>query len=126
MYVFIVVPPQLNVDIPSSYELIALKIGMSLNITVNILANPAPTIQWVFRRNDSTDSVIMSHSSSNGFEFTSHIFIQAINKTQFGSYIVIATNTIGSYNKIFSVIEQGKLYLFSYCKIFCVLLMYFL
>lgn len=99
---------------------------MSLNITVNILANPAPTIQWVFRRNDSTDSVIKSHNSSNGFEFTSHIFIQAINKTQFGSYTVIATNNIGSFNKTFSGIEQGKLYLFSYCFIFCVLLMYFL
>jgi hypothetical protein len=116
----------LNIDIPSSYELIALTIGISLNITVNILANPAPTIQWVFRRNYSTESVIMSHSSSNGFEFTTHIFIHAINKTQFGSYIVIATNTIGSYNKTFSVIEQGNLYLSSYCKIFCVLLMYFL
>ena len=117
-YAFIVVPPQLNIDIPSSYELIALTIGMSLNITVNILANPGPTIQWVFRRNDSTDSVIKSHSSSNGFEFTSHIFIQEINKTQFGSYIVIATTNIGSFNKTFSVIEQGKLYLFSYCFIF--------
>ena len=91
---------------------------MSLNITVNILANPAPTIQWVIRRNQSIDSGLMSRSSSNGFEFTLHIFIQAINKTQFGSYIVIATNTIGSYNKTFSVIEQGKLYLSSYCKYF--------
>ena len=125
-YAFIVVPPQLNIDIPSSYELIALTIGMSLNITVNILANPGPTIQWVFRRNDSTDSAIMSHSSSNGFEFTSYIFMQAINKTEFGSYSFIATNTIGRYDKTFSVIEQGKLYLFSYCKICCVLLMYFL
>ena len=89
LYVFIVVQPQLNIDIPSSYELITLKIGMSLNI----LANQAPTIQWVFRRNDSTDSVTKSHISSNGFEFTSHIFIQTINKIQFGSYIVIATNT---------------------------------
>ena len=121
LYVFFVVPPQLNIDIPSSYELIALTIGISLNITVNILANPAPTIQWVFRRNYSTESVIMSHSSSNGFEFTTHIFIHATNKTRFGSYIVI-----GSYNKTFSVIEQGNLYLSSYCKICCVLLMYFL
>lgn len=106
MYVFIIVQPQLNIDIPSSYELIGLEIGMSLNITDDLLANPAPTIQWMFRRNHSTDSVIKSHSS---FEFTSHIIIQAINKTQFGSYIVIATNTIGSFNKTFSVIEQGKL-----------------
>jgi len=97
-----------------------------LGITVNLLANPAPTIQWVFRKNDSIDNVIMSYISSNGFEFTSHIFIQAINKTQFGSYIVTATNNIGSLNKTFSVIEQGKYYLFSYWFIFCVLLMYFL
>ena len=126
MFFFILVQPELNIDIPSSHELIDLKTGMSLGITVNLLANPAPTIQWVFRKNDSIDNIIMSYMSSNGFEFTSHIFIQAIHKTQFGSYIIIATNNIGSFNKTFSVIEQGKLYLFSYCFIFCVHLMYFL
>ena len=78
-----------------------------LNITVNLLANPAPTIQWVFRKNDSIDSIIKSYSSSNGFEFTSNIFIQEINKTQLGSYIVIATN-IGRFSWNFSVNQKGK------------------
>jgi hypothetical protein len=81
---------------------------MFLGITVNLLANPAPSIQLAFRRNYLIDYVIKSHSSSNGFEFTSHIFMPAINKTQFGSYIVIATNNIGSFNKTLYVIEQGK------------------
>jgi hypothetical protein len=81
-------------------------------------------MQWVFRRNDYIDKVIKSCIRSNGFEFTSYIFIQAINKTQFGSYIVIATNNIGSFNQTFSVIEHGKLYLFSYSFILCVLFVY--
>ena len=126
LIVFILVQPQLNIDIPSSHELIGLKNGMSLGITVNLLANPSPFIQWIFRRSDSIDKVIKSYMSLNGFEYTSHIFIQAINMTQFGSYTVIATNTIGSFNKTFSVIEQRKYYLFSYWFIFCSLLVYFL
>jgi len=114
LFVFILVQPQLNIDIPSSHALIGLKNGMSLGITVMLLANPAPFIQWTFRRNDYIDKVIKSYMSANGIEYTSHIFIQAINKTQFGSYTFIATNTIGSFNKTFSVIEQRKYYLFSY------------
>ena len=111
LFVFILVQPQLNIDIPSSHELIGLKNGMSLVIAVNLLANPAPFMQWIFRRNDS--KVIKSYMSSNGIEYTSHIFIQAINKTQFGSYTFIATNNIRSFNKTFSVIHQGKYCLFS-------------
>jgi hypothetical protein len=113
LFVFILVQPQLNIDIPSSHELIGLKNGMSLVIAVNLLANPAPFMQWIFRRNDSIDKVIKSYMSSNGIEYTSHIFIQAINKTQFGSYTFIATNNIRSFNKTFSVIHQGKYCLFS-------------
>jgi hypothetical protein len=84
----------LNVDIRSSHEIIGLPDGTSLNITVNILANPTPTMQWVIRKNDSIDNIIKSNSSSNGFEYKSNILIQEINKTQFGTYIVIATNNI--------------------------------
>ena len=98
----------MNVDIPSSHEIIGLQNGTSLNTTVNLLANPAPTIQWVFRKNDSIDNIIKSYSSSNGFEFTSNIFIQEINKTQLGSYIVIATNNIGRFSRKFSVNQKGK------------------
>ena len=112
VFLFILVEPHLNVDIPSSHEIIGLQNGTSLNITVNLLANPAPTIQWVFRKNDSIDNIIKSYSSSNGFEFTSNIFIQVINKTQIGSYIVIATNNIGRFSRKFSVNQKGK-YLFS-------------
>ena len=54
-FLCILVEPLLNVDIPSSHEIIGLQNGTSLNITVSLLANPAPTIQWVFRKNDSTD-----------------------------------------------------------------------
>ena len=126
LFVFILVQLQLNIDIPSSHELIGLKNGMALGITVNLVANPSPFIQCIFRRNDSIDKVIKSFMSSNGFEYTSHIFIQAIKKTQFGSYTVITTNNIGSFNETFSVIEQGKCYLFCYCFIFCVLPVHFL
>ena len=107
-FVFILVEPHLNVDIPSSHEIIGLQNGTSLNITVNLLANPAPTIQWVFRKNDYIDNIIKSYSSSNRFEFTSNMFIQEINKTQLGSYIVIATNNIGRFSRIFSVNQKGK------------------
>jgi hypothetical protein len=103
----ILVQPHLNVDIPSSNEIIGLQDGTSLNITVNLLANPAPTIQWVFRKNDSIDNIIKSYSSSKGFEYKSNICIQEINKTQFGSYIVIATNNIGRFNRKFSVNQKG-------------------
>jgi hypothetical protein len=64
VFLFILVEPHLNVDIPSSHEIIGLQNGTSLNITVNLLANPAPTIQWVFRKNDSIDNIIQSYSSS--------------------------------------------------------------
>ena len=93
-FLFILVQPHLNVDIRSSHEIIGLPDGTSLNITVNILANPTPTMQWVIRKNDSIDNIIKSNSNSNGFEYKSNIFIQEINKTQFGTYIVIATNNI--------------------------------
>ena len=109
---FILVQPHLNVDIPSSHEIIDLQNGTSLNITVNLLANPAPTIQWVFRKNDSIDNIIKSYSSSNGFEYKSNIFIQEIKKTQFGTYIVIATNHIGRFNRKVSVNQKGKYYIF--------------
>ena len=113
VFLFILVEPQLNIDIPSSHEIIGLQNGTSLNITVNLLANPAPTIQWVFRKNDSIDNIIKSYSSSNGFEFTSNIFIQEINKTQLGSYIVIATNNIGRFSRTFSVNQKGKYFFFN-------------
>ena len=93
-FLFISVQPHLIVDIPSSHEITGLQDGTLLNITVNLLANPAPTMQWVFRKNDSIDNSITSNSNSNGFEYRSNIFIQEISKTQFGSYIVIATNNI--------------------------------
>jgi hypothetical protein len=69
-------------------------------------------MQWVFRKNDSIDNSITSNSNSNGFEYKSNIYIQEINKTQFGSYIVIATNNIGRFNKTFSVNQKGKYYIF--------------
>ena len=106
-FLFNLVQPHLNVDIPSSHEIIGLQNGTSLNITVNLLDNPAPTIQCVFRKNDSIDNIITSYSSSNGFEYKSNIFIQEINKTQFGTYIVIATNNIGRFNRKFSVNQKG-------------------
>lgn len=112
-FLSILVEPLLNVDIPSSHEIIGLQNGTSLNITVSLLANPAPTIQWIFRKNDSIDNIIKSYIRSNGFEFTSNIFIQEINKTQFGSYIVFARNNIGSFNRRFSVNEKGNYYMYA-------------
>ena len=112
-FLCILVEPHLNMDIPSSHEIIGLQNGTSLNITVSLLANPPPTIQWIFRKDDSIDNIIKSYILSNGFEFTSNIFIQEINKTQFGSYIVIATNNIGSFNRKFSVNKKGNYYIYS-------------
>jgi hypothetical protein len=111
-FFFILVQTHLNVDIPSSHEIIGLQNGTFLNITVNLLPNPAPTIQWVFRKNDSIDNIIKSYSSSNGFEYKSNIFIQEIKKTQFGTYIVIATNNIGRFNRNVSVNQKVKYYIF--------------
>ena len=116
-FLFMLGQPHLNVDIPSSHEIIGLQNGTSLNITVSLLANPAPTIQWIFRTNDSIDNIIKSYIRSNGFEFTSNIFIQEINKTQFGTYIVIATNNIGRFNRIFSVNQKGKYYIYMFFNV---------
>jgi hypothetical protein len=116
-FLFISVQPHLIVDIPSSHEITGLQDGTSLNITVNLLANPTPTMQWVFRKNDSIDNIITSNSNSNGFEYKSNIFIQEINKTQFGSYIVIATNNIGRFNKTFSVNQKGKYYIYFFFNV---------
>jgi len=108
---FILVEPRLNVENPSSSELIGLKNGTSLNITVNLISSPLPTyIQWIFRQEDDIDNVIKSYNSSKGFTYTSYIFIQTINSTQFGYYIVIATNSIGSFRRTFTVIQKGKYY----------------
>ena len=109
--VLILVEPRLNVDIPSSSELIALQNGTSLNITVNFIANPFPTyIKWIFRQEDDIENVIKSYNSSRGFTYTSYIFIQTMNSSQFGYYIVIATNNIGSFKRTFTVIQKGKYY----------------
>jgi len=109
LLLFILVEPRLNVENPSSSELIGLKNGTSLNITVNLISSPLPTyIQWIFRQEDDIDNVIKSYNSSKGFTYTSYIFIQTINSTQFGYYIVIATNSIGSFRRTFTVIQKGK------------------
>ena len=113
LLLFILVEPHLNVDIPSSSELIGLQNGTSLNITVNLISSPLPTyIQWIFRQEDDIDNVIKSYNSSKGFTCTSYIFIQTINSTQFGYYIVIATNSIGSFRRTFTVIQKGKYYFY--------------
>jgi hypothetical protein len=99
------------VNIPGSTELIGMQNGTSLNITVNLISSPLPTyIQWIFRQEDDIDNVIKSYNSSRGFTYTSYIFIQTINSTQFGYYIVIATNNIGSFKRTFTVIQKGKYY----------------
>ena len=117
-FLFILVQPHLNVDIRSSHEIIGLQDGTSLNITINLLANPTPTMQWVIRKNDSIDNIIKSNSNSNGFEYKSNISIQEITKTQFGTYIVIATNNIGRFNRTFSVNQKGKYYIYIYFNVF--------
>ena len=120
LLLFILVEPRLNVNFPSSSELIGLQNGTSLNITVNLIANPRPTyIQWIFRKNDSIDSVIKSYNSSKGFTYTSNIFIQTINSTQFGYYIVIVTNSICSFRRTFTVIQKGKYYFYTCLLIMC-------
>jgi len=111
LFLFISVQPRLNDDIPSSDELIRLNIGMSLNLTVNLISNPTPTIQWIFRRKGFIDQTLQPHSNSNGYKYTSTIYIQTINSTQYGSYIVSATNDIGNFSTAFSVIHPGKYYL---------------
>ena len=113
LLLFILVEPRLNVDIPSSSELIGLQNGTSLNITINLISSPLPTyIQWIFRQEDDIDNVIKSYNSSKGFTYTSYIFIWTINSTQFGYYISIATNNIGSFRRAFTVIQKGKYYFY--------------
>jgi hypothetical protein len=119
LFLFISVQPRLNDDIPSSYKLIRLNIGMSLNLTVNLISNPTPTTQWILRRKGLIDQTLQPHSNSNGYQYTSTIYIQTINSTQYGSYIVSATNDIGNFSTAFSVIQPGRymLYLYMYCFI---------
>ena len=121
LFLFISVQPRLNDDIPSSDELIRLSIGMSLNLTVNFISNPTPTTQWILRRKGFIDQTLQPHSNSNGYQYTStiYIYIQTINSTQYGSYIVSATNDIGNFSTAFSVIQPGRyrLYLYMYCFI---------
>jgi hypothetical protein len=119
LFLFISVQPRLNDDIPSSYELIRLNIGMSLNLTVNLISNPTPTTQWILRRKGLIDQTLQPHSNSNGYQYMSTIFIQTINSTQYGSYIVSATNDIGNFSTAFSVIQPGRYicYLYKYCFI---------
>jgi hypothetical protein len=111
LFLFISVQPRLNDDIPSSDEVIRLKIGMFLNLTVNLISNPTPTTQWIFRRKGFIDQTLQPHSYSNGYKYTSTIYIQTINSTQYGSYIVSATNGIGNFSTAFSVIQPGRYYL---------------
>ena len=115
LFLFISVQPRLNDDIPSSDELIRLSIGMSLNLTVNLISNPTPTTQ----RKGFIDQTLQPHSNSNGYQYTSTIYIQTINSTQYGSYIVSATNDIGNFSTAFSVIQPGRyiFYLYMYCFI---------
>ena len=119
LFLFISVQPRLNDDIPSSYKLIRLNIGMSLNLTVNLISTPTPTTQWILRRKGLIDQTLQPHSNSNGYQYTSTIYIQTINSTQYGSYIVSATNDIGNFSTAFSVIQPGRymLYLYMYCFI---------
>jgi hypothetical protein len=119
IFLFISVQPQLNDDIPSSDELIRLNIGMSLNLTVNLISNPTPSTQWILRRKGFIDQTLQPHSNSNGYQYTSAIYVQTINSTQYGSYIVSATNDIGNFSTAFSVIQAGKymFYLYKYCFI---------
>ena len=119
LFLFISVQPRLNDDIPSSYELIRLNIDISLNLTVNLISNPTPTTQWILRRKGLIDQTLQPHSNSNGYQYTSTIYIQTINSTQYGSYIVSATNDIGNFSTAFSVIQPGRymLYLYMYCFI---------
>jgi hypothetical protein len=107
LFLFISVQPRLNDDIPSSDELIRLSIGMSLNLTVNLISNPTPTTQWILRRKGFIDQTLQPHNNSNGYQYTStiYIYIQTINSTQYGSYIVSATNDIGNFSTAFSVIQ---------------------
>jgi hypothetical protein len=119
LFLFISVQPRLNDDIPSSYELIRLNIGMSLNLTVNLISNPTPTTQWILRRKGLIDQTLQPHSNSNGYQYTSTIYIQTIYSAQYGSYIVSATNDIGNFSTAFSVIQPGRymFYLYMYCFI---------
>ena len=119
LLLFISVQPRLNDDIPSSDELIRLNIGKSLNLTVNLISKPTPSIQWILRRKGFIDQTLKPHSNSNGYQYTSTIYIQTINSTQYGSYIVSATNDIGNFSTVFSVIQPGRyiLYLYMYCFI---------
>jgi hypothetical protein len=86
-FLFISVQPRLNDDIPSSDEVIRLKIGMFLNLTVNLISNPTPTTQWIFRRKGFIDQTLQPHSNSNGYKYTSTIYIQTINSTQYGGWL---------------------------------------
>ena len=110
-FLFISAQPRLNDDIPSSDEVIRLKIGMSLNLTVNLISIPTPTTQWTLRRKGFIDQTLQPHSNSNGYKYASTIYIQTINSTQFGSYIVSATNDIGNFSRAFYVIQPGRYYL---------------
>ena len=119
LFLFISVQPRLNDDIPSSDELIRLSIGMSLNLTVNLISNPTPTTQWILRRKGFIDQTLQPHSNSNGYQCTSTIYIQTINSTQYGSYNVSATNHIGNFSTAFSIIQPVRymFYLYMYCFI---------
>lgn len=116
-FLLISVQPRMNDDIVSSDEVIRMKIGMPLNITVSLISNPAPTTQWIFRRKGFIDQTLQPHSNSNGYKYISTIYIQVINSTQYGSYIFSATNAIGHFSTAFSVIQAGMYYLYMCCFI---------
>jgi hypothetical protein len=122
LFLFISVQPRLNDDIPSSYELIRLNIDISLNLTVNLISNPTPTTQWILRRKGFIDQTLQPHNNSNGYQYTSTIYIQTIHSTQYVAYIVSATNDIGNFSTAFSVIQPGRymFYPYMYCFI-CVI-----
>ncbi|CAC5394878.1 unnamed protein product [Mytilus coruscus] len=95
--------PSLDKTRPNSPSHISATENNTLVITVTIISNPTPTIEWAFKgqavMNSCNFSTILSNTTTNGFRTSSSISIDNVQSSNFGEYTLTARNTIPSRQK---------------------------
>ncbi|XP_076109165.1 limbic system-associated membrane protein-like [Mytilus galloprovincialis] len=88
-------------------------INSTLRLTLTVIANPVPTIEWTFRADKDWNSCnfvsIVSNTTSNEFFTTSSVLIKNANSYNFGDYVFTARNTAGVFSRRFVAMEEASL-----------------
>jgi len=109
--------PDYRINIKTSYRLGNKE---DMVITGTFIANPKPTISWMYREHVSSESVNLENNTGNFLYFidTQHtIYTTRALRTQmktenFGQYIVNTTNDVGYHVLVFSVFQQREYIIF--------------